>query len=202
MAEPGSDRNKKILLGVLVVGMLGYVGYEYLYLPRSENIAQLETRLTTLETQNQTARILSEGDGQEAVQARLAEYQDQLQQVEGLIPLSEELPDLLDAISTEAQRTGVELALIQPTGAQAEAFYTRRTYDLAVLGSYHQIGEFLTRVGSLPRIITPVELNLTVSEEGTGGESPQLQARFSIETYVLPADATERTPADAEVEVG
>lgn len=199
MAELGSDRNKQLLLGALLLGGLGYLGLEYVYTPRSQNIAALESRLETLEIQNRTARVLSEGDGQEAVQARLAEYQAQLQQVEGLIPLSEELPDLLDAISTEAQRTGVELALIQPTGALAEDFYTRRTYDLAVLGTYHQIGEFLTRVGSLQRIVTPIDLTLTVSEEGENGQSPQLQARFSIETYVLPAETPSR---ETEVEVG
>ena len=43
-------------------------------------------------------------------------YREQLIQVEGLIPSSEELPDLLDAISVEGQRTGVELVLIQPIG--------------------------------------------------------------------------------------
>lgn len=188
---------KKVLLGALLIGGLGYLGYQYAYLPRSEEIAQMESRLESLQLQNRTARMLTEENAEATVQRQLAEYRDQLVQVEGLIPSSEELPDLLDAISVEAQRTGVELALIQPTGATAEEFYTRRTYELAVLGSYHQIGDFLTRVGSLPRIITPTDLILTVREEVSRTGNPQLEARFAIETYVLPTMGTGADETDA-----
>jgi Tfp pilus assembly protein PilO len=177
---------QKILLGILLAGGLGYLGYQYGYKPRSTELATLETRLTGLENQNRTARILTEQNGEADVERRLDSYREQLLEVEGLIPSGEELPDLLDAISTEAQRTGVDLSLIQPVGATADVFYTKRTYDLAVLGSYHQIGEFLTRIGSLPRIITPTGLNLTVVEEETRSGNPRLEAKFAIETYVLP----------------
>src|SRR5690606_10176069 len=132
-------------------------------------------------------RQLLSGRGREEVELQLALHREQLARVENLIPSSEELPDLLDAVSAEAQRSGVELTLIQPTGAAQEQFYTRRTYDLAVLGSYHQIGEFLARVGSLPRIVTPIDLMVAVREEGTRGGEPRLEAKFAIETYVLPS---------------
>ena len=90
----------------------------------------------------------------------------------------------------KAQRTGVELTLIQPSGATAEEFYTRRTYDLAVLGSYHQIGEFLTRVGSLPRIITPTDLNLSVVNEESRSGAPQLEGEEQrIDRLVPPPQA-------------
>jgi type IV pilus assembly protein PilO len=193
------QNRQKILLGVLLACGLGYLGYEYAYKPRSTELASLETRLTELENQNRTARILSEQNGEADVERRLEGYREQLLQVEGLIPSGEELPDLLDAISTEAQRTGVDLSLIQPVGATADEFYTRRTYDLAVLGSYHQIGEFLTRIGTLPRIITPTGLNLTVVEEETRSGDPRLEGKFAIETYVLPdfSMADSRIPEDS-----
>jgi type IV pilus assembly protein PilO len=186
MVELDSQAKKTILLAIVLVGGVGYLGYEYAYRPRAEEIAQLETRLSGLQDQNRTARILTEQDGEAEVERRVAAYRQQLREVEGLIPSSEELPDLLDAISSEAQRSGVELALIQPVAAVAEEFYTRRTYELAVLGSYHQIGDFLTRIGSLPRIVTPSNLRLTVRNEATRSGDPQLEAKFAIETYVLP----------------
>lgn len=183
---------QKILLAVLLVAMIGYGGFQYVYEPRSAQVAELEARLETLRSRNRTARMLTEQHGRGPVEERMRMYRAQLSRVEALIPSSEELPDLLDAISAEAQRAGVELSLIQPVGAQEEQFYTRRTYELAVLGSYHQIGSFLTEIASLPRIITPTGLNLTVQQEtGSTGE-PRLEARFSIETYVLPSDL----PAD------
>jgi type IV pilus assembly protein PilO len=182
------QKRNKILIAVLLVGGLGYLLYDYVYAPRAEAVTTLESRLETLELQNRTARALAAGNGTDEVERRVGLHREQLRRVEGLIPSSEELPDLLDAISAEARRSGVELARIQPMGATEEQFYTRRTYDLGVYGSYHEIGEFLSQVGSLPRIITPINLNLTIREEQTRSGNPQLEARFTIETYVLPSE--------------
>lgn len=196
MAED-KGMKQKLMLGVMLLGGLGYLGFTYIYSPRVTELSALETRLQSLQDENQTARILVEQGGEAAIEQRLMEYRDQLVQVEGLIPLSEELPDLLDAISTEAQRTGVDLALIQPSGAVAAEFYTRRTYDLAVRGSYHDIAEFLTRIGSLPRIITPIDLNMTLLEQTSRNGDPRLEARFDIETYVLPSAGTQTDETSA-----
>jgi len=191
MAEPmDPQKRNKIIIAVLLIAGLAYVTYDYLYRPRAENVAALETRLETLELQNRTARSLTAQNGTDEVERRVGLHREQLRRVEGLIPSTEELPDLLDAISAEARRSGVELARIQPMGATEEQFYTRRTYELGVYGTYHQIGEFLSQVGSLPRIITPINLNLVVRNDQTPTGNPQLEARFSIETYVVPTEVT------------
>lgn len=185
---------QKLMLAALAVVVGGYFGYTKVYQPKSVEVAALEARLTNLQMQNRTAQALTDAEGRGEVERRLSVYRNQLTTVEGLIPSSEELPDLLDAISAEAQRTGVDLALIQPVGATAEQFYTRRSYELAVLGSYHAIGAFLTEIASLPRIITPTTLDLNVEGETAPGKEPQLQAKFAIETYVLPSVAAADTP--------
>lgn len=198
MALPPIDpqQRQKLLLYLLAVVGLSYGFYTYVYAPKSAELIELRTRLENVESANQTARALAQGKGTGDVERRLTLYREQLQGVEGLIPSSEELPDLLDAISAEAQRTGVELTLIQPSGATEETYYTRRVYDVGVLGSYHAIGDFLTRVASLPRIVTPTNLTLTVQQAGQNPQAAQaqqrLEARFSVETYVLAS--TENAP--------
>ncbi len=201
MASLPSDpqQRQKLLLGLLLVLGLGYLSYTYLYTPRALENDALQARLETLEAQNGTARAITRGTGTTEVERQLVLYRDQLATVEGLIPLSEELPDLLDAISVEAQQTGVELSLIQPLSATEEAFYTRRTYELAVLGSYHDVGQFLTRVASLPRIVTPIDLNIAPQTDAAGAVPHRLEARFSIETYVLPLPGS-AAPDDPDVE--
>lgn len=196
MSEPlDSEQKKRLFMVVALLAVLAYFGYDRLYKPRSEQVTALETRLESLQTQNRSARQLTEENGRSEVERKLVLYRSQLVRVEGLIPSGEELPDLLDAISAEAQRTGVELALIQPVGATAEGYYTRRTYDLAVMGKYHQIGAFLTEVASLPRIVTPTNLNMTVKSDSATTGDPTLEAKFAIETYVLP-DAVVGTDAE------
>jgi Tfp pilus assembly protein PilO len=183
------DLRNKLLIGALALFGGAYVFYAYLYSPKAHEVAAMETRVANLEMQNTTARGLTAGASTGDVERRLAGYKDQLRAVEGLIPSTEELPDLLDAISAQAQQSGVDISLIQPTGATQEQYYTKRTYDMAVVGSYHAIGAFLTRVGSLQRIVTPLNVVLTARPAPAGlgpGEAPKLEARFSIETYVIP----------------
>ncbi len=187
MALPPIDpqQRPKLLLGTVVVLGLGYLFHNTLYTPRQATLAEMESRLANLETQNRAARAVASTAGTAEVERRLSLYRDQLHSVEALIPSSEELPDLLDAISAEAQRTGVEVTLIQPVGATEEAYYTRRVYDVAVLGSFHAVGDFLTRVASLPRIVTPQDLNLAARASESPDQASRIEARFSIETYVI-----------------
>lgn len=197
MALPPIDpqQRPKLLLGAVLVLGLPYLFFTQFYSPRQESLTELESRLENLETQNRAARAITQASGTADVERKLALYRDQLHSVEALIPSSEELPDLLDAISAEAQRTGVEVTLIQPVSATEEVYYTRRVYDVAVLGSYHAVGDFLTRIASLPRIVTPLDLNLAVRPNQSPDQADRLEARFSIETYVI---SPTEIAADAE----
>jgi type IV pilus assembly protein PilO len=197
MALPPLDpKTKKTLTygTVLLVAATAF-GYMQLYSPRQQANEELETQLAAIQQSNSRAKGLTRGatSPEEALEL----FRRQLAVVEGLIPSSEELPDLLDAISAEAQRSGVEISLIQPVSATEERYYTRRIYDMAVLGQYHDIGEFLTRVASLPRIVTPIDLRLALppntpaapaaGQRAAAEGPPRLEARFSIETYVIPS---------------
>lgn len=181
------QKRKYVLYAVLLFGLANYALFSQVYEPKAAEKAGMEQRLQNLEQQNRNARRTTQGRGVAEVERQLSLYRDQLIAVEGLIPSNEELPDLLDAISAEAQRSGVDLARIQPTGATREAYYTRREYGLSVHGNYHQIGEFLARVGSLPRIITPINLSIQPTGDVNADGIPRLNAEFAIETYVLPA---------------
>lgn len=193
MALPPLDprTRKNLLYGAVLLAVVAGFFYLQVYTPRVEANRALEDDLAKIQASNSRARGLTRGatSPEEALEL----FRRQLAVVEGLIPSSEELPDLLDAISAEAQRSGVEISLIQPVSATAERYYTRRVYDMAVLGQYHAIGEFLTRVASLPRVVTPTDLRLAPPGRGSappapaGAAPPELEARFSIETYVIPS---------------
>jgi Tfp pilus assembly protein PilO len=200
MALPPLDAKtrKNLLWGTLLLAAASAYFYLQVYTPRKARNEALETQLARIEQSNSAARGLTRGAS--SPEEALELYRRQLAVVEGLIPSTEELPDLLDAISAQAQQTGVEISLIQPVSATQERYYTRRVYDMAVQGRYQDIGEFLTRVASLPRVVTPVDLRLAPLA-APGGQNapaaadgpPRLEARFSIETYVIPT----ATPIDA-----
>ncbi len=188
MAFLPEERHKQfaLLVGIAAIA-LGYAFFEYWYTPRADEVTQLETRLETLQDQNRRAQVVAARGGPE-LQERLAVYERHLARMEELIPSRGEVPALLRTITAEANRFGVVMGSLRPEPLIEGEFYTLEGYHVSVAGDYHGIGQFLTSIASLQRIITPVDLQL-VEYRGAvptrGVESPVL-ANFRIETYRAP----------------
>ena len=73
-----------------------------------------------------------------------------------LVPERNEVPNLLDDISTRSKIRGVTLSQVVPLPVKpGPAPFDTYKYTLSVIGHYDQIGEFLADVASLQRIIVP-----------------------------------------------
>ena len=95
---------------------------------------------------------------------------------------------LLNNLTVQALDHRVEVALLRPEPEEPGQFYTLRGYEISALGDFHDIGRFITAIASQQRIITPLNLDLSVfrgNQSDLGGEGV-IEARFRIETYVLP----------------
>jgi type IV pilus assembly protein PilO len=179
-----------LLLGVLAVALF-YVFWSFWYTPKQTEVEERAAQLERLDQNNRLAQIIVARGGTE-LEERLARYELHVDQLERLIPQSEEVAALLNEISAAARQSGVSDPEMRPEPNEVGAFYTKETYEIEVVGEYHDIGRFLTTIASLPRIITPVDLELSPY----GGEQslldPDLEtpltARLRIQTYILPAD--------------
>lgn len=186
-----------LIVGVLLLALM-YPFYSFWYKGRREEVTVLQTRLETLEDQNRRAQVLAARGGGD-LEERLALYERQVSKLEELIPAAEEVAGLLDDISRRGVRAGVEVNRIVPEPPEAGAFYTKTSYTMSVIGEYHAVAAFLAEVASLPRIVTPVELEIALFQTPAlfpDYESP-IQANFRIETYVLPEPGAAPVPAAA-----
>jgi type IV pilus assembly protein PilO len=184
------ERNKQIALMILIAAItVGYVFYEYWYTPMLEGIDSLQAQLDGLENRNRQARIAEARSVD--LENDLAIYERHVERLEELIPQDEEVPALLNSMVLEGRRFGVEIGWLNPGPADPGEFYTEQSYEVAVIGDFHAVGQFLAAVASLPRIITPIELDL----EPLSGPAPvesmraPIEARFRVLTYVLPRSA-------------
>ncbi|MEJ2677443.1 MAG: type 4a pilus biogenesis protein PilO [Gemmatimonadota bacterium] len=186
MALLPSDPKQQQRLAIGVLPLLALGAYLYFYNGKlAAQVADMQSHLTTLQTQNEIARVRAMRGGKELEQ-RLAVYEQQITRLEQLVPRNEEVPGLLHELAQRADATGVELARLTPQDEQAGPLYHRQTYDIVVYGPYHKIGRFLTDVGSLPRIITPIDLSLKDRQQKDSDGNEMLEASFQIETYILP----------------
>ncbi|HEX6940229.1 MAG TPA: type 4a pilus biogenesis protein PilO [Longimicrobiales bacterium] len=176
------QQQRKLLIGLLpLVALLGY--WYFIHGKRKAQIAALESRLESLEAKNNAARARTRQGGPE-LERTLAQYEAHIARLEELVPKSDEVSRLLHSMSVSAQENGVELAKLTPQNPEPGTYYTLHMHDMAVFGTYHDVGRFLTAIGSLPRIVTPV--NLTLVPRGERDGVMEIQASFRIKTYVIP----------------
>lgn len=152
-----------------------------------------------LDASNQRAKALLARGTVEQMREEAKVLQDNLALMRTSIPASNEVPALLDQILGAARRVGLEQDSFVPGSVvQGEAFDTYR-YRLSFNGTYHQIGELLASIGSLRRIMSPVNLSLTPTPDGRSrlranpGEQ-LLTANFEIQTYVVRSTPGEEGP--------
>lgn len=188
---PKSQRDQVLVMLVLVSLAAIYAFYEYRWKPVNESIAEIQTHVDSLNVWNQKAKIeMSRGTEKELLQ-QAARYQQSLTVMRQLVPTGNEVPTLLEQVSTAARRVGLDVSDIQPQPViPGEQFDTYR-YSLKVMGDFHSLGEFLTNVGSLTRIIAPVNVKLLLP--GNAARAAKLkrrkddaiiEAQFDIQTYV------------------
>jgi type IV pilus assembly protein PilO len=97
----------------------------------------------------------------------LAVYQQQLADIERSfgallrqLPGQTEVPNLLVDISQVGVGAGLEEKLFQPSPEIKKDFYAELPIKIRLTGSYHQMGEFVSGIAALPRIVTLHEMTI------------------------------------------
>jgi type IV pilus assembly protein PilO len=184
-------KREQSLAGIGFGAVLLLAAYTYfLYKPKAAELAATQAHVDSLDRKNQQAKAdIAQGSLQK-LRAQSAEYEQSLRVMRQLVPRSNEVPALLEDISTAARRVGLDLATVEPMPVlPGEQFDTYR-YKLAVIGGYHPVGQFLSNVGSLNRIIAPVTMTIKVHPVADKtkarvkkGES-LIDTEFQVQTYV------------------
>ncbi|MDB4879552.1 MAG: hypothetical protein JWL60_998 [Gemmatimonadetes bacterium] len=187
MALFNSQRDKA-MAGVTVAALvLTYAFYDRVWTPRNEELDLVQGRVDTLLVSNQRAKSeLAQGKTAE-LRAEAERYGQDLEVMRRLVPTGNEVPALLEQVSTAARRVGLDIADVQPQPQLAGDQYDAYKYRLSMRGTYHQIGDLLTNIGSLQRIVAPINLTLSPTAPDPRKQRPrsqQVEARFEIQTYV------------------
>jgi type IV pilus assembly protein PilO len=177
---------------VVVAFALGALYWNFVWTPKSAQLVELTARLDTLDARNAAARTrIAQGTAAD-LEAEAARYSRDLEVMRLLVPTGNELPSLLEQVSTAARREGLDIASVEPQPVvHGDEFDTYR-YKVSITGGYHALGEFLTNVGSLTRIVAPVNLSLalagnrnTTAVRMTPAGTAAIESKFEIQTYVI-----------------
>jgi type IV pilus assembly protein PilO len=116
-------------------------------------------KLDSAAAEEQTLRATFKSKHSKAV--NLEVYQQQLADIERSfgallrqLPGKTEVQSLLIDISQVGVGAGLEEKLFQPTSESTKDFYAELPIKIKLTGSYHQMGEFVSGIAALPRIVT------------------------------------------------
>ena len=190
-----------IILSFLLVIIL-VVGYFLLIKAKTqqlESVQKLELSLRAEFEQKQ-----SKAANLEAYEAQLAEMQELLETMFRQLPSRTEMDKLLVDVSQTALGAGIDVQLFQPNAEAYHDFYAERPISVRMLGDYHQFGEFVSGVASLPRVVilTMHDIALRRASDrdiGVTGNDGRLILEGTVKTYryIDEEEAAERAQAQA-----
>lgn len=153
----------RMAMGATLLAAILVVGHSLVLAPRSQELQRLRTEALAMGQaqagKRAAAALLEQArQQQQALQGVLAERLRQL-------PTDAQTPALLEALTQAAEEQGVSILAIsfateqgtsgEPAqAAGATAFYTELPMRISLSGGYHQFGAFVSRLASLPRLVT------------------------------------------------
>lgn len=189
MAMPPMDQKGKNALAI--VGLIVAAAGLYWYLVWSD--AQVAVKLVaahadSLEASNGRIKKEIAGGIEAKLRADADRYSNELAGLRRLVPTSNEVPAMVDAISTDARQVGLDVAEFAPDGVLPGEDFDMVKYRFGVVGPYHKVAELLTSIASSPRIISPINVQMVVGA-ATESRRPRpnetfVKVTFGVITYV------------------
>ncbi len=190
-----------VILGFLLAIILA-IGYFLLVKAKTEQlemVQQLELQLRAEFEQKQ-----AKAANLEAYEVQLAEMQELLETMFRQLPSKTEMDKLLVDVSQTALGAGIDVQLFQPNAEAFHDFYAERPISVRMLGDYHQFGDFVGGVASLPRVVilTMHDISLRPATErdvGVARNDGRLILEGTVKTYRY---IDEEEAAQREAEMG
>lgn len=189
---PKSQREQAMLLvGMIAIGLVAAY-WNFVYKPKAAELVVLQERVDTLESRNARAKVEMASGSVDQLRAEAEALAKDLEVMRTLVPTGNEVPALLEQVSTAARRVGLDLATVQPKPVIEGEQFDTYSYNISVTGGYHAVARFLSNVGSLTRIVAPMNLSLaaatnpkaTAVQRRPEGASA-LDTKLEIQTYVV-----------------
>lgn len=174
-ASPGA---KAVILAFIALAIIA-AGYWFFIKDQRETLEQRERVETLLKQEFREKQ-------QKAV--NLADYERQLREMEEMLevmlrqlPSRTEMPELLVDISQTALGSGIDNELFEPRAEITRDFYVEQPINVRMVGTYHQFGDFVSSVASLPRVVILTIQDISLQPvDGPGG---RLRMDGAITTY-------------------
>lgn len=175
-AWPSWARNGAVVLVAVVLVLLGLY---FVIKPQYEELEQERGKETSL--REEFERKQKKVAALDAYKEQLAEMERSFGTMLRQLPSKTEVANLLQDISQTRVASALEEELFEPQAEAPKDFYAEVPNRIVVTGNYHEMGQFISSVAALPRIVTIDEVEL--KPIGTPGSRAELRMSALAKTY-------------------
>jgi type IV pilus assembly protein PilO len=167
----------KILAAFLLLMALLIGGYYY-------HVDGLQKKLnkerdSESELRRDFERLSFEAANLEAYKRQMLEMEESFGALVSQLPSDTEVPGLLEDITNKGEQNGLAISKIDLLPEVPQEFYIELPISIVAVGSYHDLGAFISGMAGLPRIVTLHDFNIASS----GTNANQLQMNIVAKTY-------------------
>ena len=170
----------QLVVFVAIFILILFLGWKFDWSDQRGTIAGLEQKEQelkgTFEKKQKKAANL------EPLKEQMKEMQQSFGDMLRQLPNKTEVDALIVDISQTGLAAGLQFDLFKPSGEQPGEFYATLPIQITVRGSYHQLGEFVSGIAALPRIVTVHNINIQETKE-KGSTSSTLVMSAIAQTY-------------------
>ncbi|TVO76770.1 type 4a pilus biogenesis protein PilO [Sedimenticola selenatireducens] len=153
--------------GFIIILLCIGLGVGWYYMNTEEQLLNLET------VEKKELALKTEFESKQAKAVNLEKYKKQLEEMKQSfgamlrqLPNKTEVADLLVDVSQTGLASGLEFELFDPQEEVPREFYAELPIQIRVFGNYHELGEFISGLAALPRIVTIHDVTMEPRKDG------------------------------------
>jgi len=190
----------KTVLVLFLCAVIGGGWYWFFTIDQLDKLSRVEAKEVELKTSFESKQRLAAN--LEMHREQLVQIEESLRELLRQLPGSAEIAALLVDVSQTGLAAGLEFELFRPTGEVSKSFYAELPIQVEVTGSYHQLGNFVSGLAALPRIVTVQDIVVSSLDKGvrTAFTAPMSKLRMhaTVKTYRYIEDEEGKKPRDSK----
>ncbi len=167
----------KVLLCLLLIIGVVVGGYYYHIEGLQQQLAQVEAEEVKLKEEFEKKAF--QAANLDAYRRQMVEMEESFGALVSQLPSDTEVPGLLEDITNKGLLNGLEIGSIDLQPEQAKEFYVELPIAINAVGSYHDLGAFISGMAGLPRIVTLHNFSIGAPSANTN----QLNMSIIAKTY-------------------
>jgi len=176
----------------VVIGVAFYYGYwQSAVQEETDKTARLENLRKEIRALEVTANKLQE------FQREVAQLEAKLETLKRILPPEKETPDLMRKVQALAAQSNLTIKNFTPSAVVNRDFYQEWPINMAVDGSYHNLGMFFDRVSRLSRLVNLGNLKINARGDQTVSNTISASCVATTFVYIEASPPPARPPAPA-----